>query len=64
MQWYWIVIYFINLLVTVFNVKYIFEYRSSHKDFIKYVEWYKNNKNKEYISQEGLWIERGVNKDE
>lgn len=44
MQWYWIVIYFINLLVFIFNIKYIFEYRSSHRDLIKYVEWYKKKK--------------------
>ncbi len=44
MQWWWIVIYFINLLIFVFNIKYIFEYRSSHRDLIKYVEWYKKYK--------------------
>lgn len=60
MEWYWIVIYFINLLIFIFNIEYILAYRSSHRDYIKYVEWYKKNKmNKTTNVEDELFPRRG-----
>lgn len=41
MELYWYIIYMLNMMIFVFNIIYIIMYRSSHKEYMRYIKYYK-----------------------